>query len=286
LTLRNLRKPVLVTSEWGGFFIESHALGLRLKEMTFPRLTITAKVPSMKTGMLAAVTTACLLLNAGAQIKRTERKSLLQNDPDVVYLQQHIDKTIELKVIKDAPIFSDRLGKVRLGTLVAGQKVPLEAITDKVYRVRGRGTRDGVAGWVAPWAFTSSDPDFVTRLLEFYKRQIAVQKLIDARQVAVGMTLKEVEKSLGSPTKTSVRRTEKGQSGKWEFVEYDEVKHYITRIDPVTGQAFRQLSHVTQVEKGRTNVEFVDDVVTAVEESEDRQGGNVRIVVPPLIFGW
>jgi hypothetical protein len=240
----------------------------------------------MKPEILLAFAAACLLSTLSAQTKRPERKSLLQNDPEVVYLSHFLDKQIELKVIKDAPIFSDREGKIRLGTLVAGQTVPLEAITDKIYRVRGRGTRDGVAGWVAPWAFSSKDPEFVEQLKEYYKRQLQVQKLIDAKQIAVGMTLQEVEMALGKPGKTSLRRTEKGQSGRWEYVDYEEVKHYITRIDPVTGQAFRQFSHVTQIEKGRTNVDFEDDVVTAIEESEDRQGGNVRIVVPPLIFGW
>jgi hypothetical protein len=57
-------------------------------------------------------------------------------------------------------------------------------------------------------------------------------------------------------------------------------------VDPASGQVYRQFSHITQIEKSRTAVEFEDDVVTAVEESEDRQGGNVRIVVPPLVFGW
>jgi hypothetical protein len=238
----------------------------------------------MRTAIFLLV--ACLILPAGAQGLGKPRTSLLENDPDVVYLSRYPDKPLELKVVKDAPIFSDRQGKIRLGTLVAGQTVPVEAITDKIYRVRGRGTRDGVAGWVAPWAFSSDDPDFVTHLKEFYTRQIQVQRLIDAKQIAVGMTLQEVEMALGKPTKTSVRRTGKGQSGRWEYVDYEQVKHYITRIDPATGQAFRQFSHMTQVEKGRTDVEFVDDVVTAIEESEDRQGGNIRIVVPPLIFGW
>jgi hypothetical protein len=54
----------------------------------------------------------------------------------------------------------------------------------------------------------------------------------------------------------------------------------------VTGGVYRQLASITQVEKGRTAVEFVDDIVTAVEENENNQGGNVRIVVPPLVFGW
>ncbi len=236
-------------------------------------------------------TAIALLLAAGLLAPflsaESKRRSLLDTDPDVVYLADSLEKPIELKVVKEAPVFSDKEGRVRLGTLKANQTVKLEAITDKIYRVRGQGTRDGIAGWVAPWAFSSKDPQFVTHLKEYYDRQLSVQKLIAAKQVAVGMTLDEVSKALGKPTKTSLRKTEKGQSGRWEFIEYDEVKHYITRIDPVSGIAYRQFSHMTQTEKNRRAVEFEDDIVTVVEESEDKQGGgNVRIVVPPLIFGW
>jgi hypothetical protein len=227
-----------------------------------------------------------LALPAAAEIKRPERKSLLDSEPGVVYLERTHDKAVELLVIKEAPVFSDKEGKHRLGTLKANQTVRLEAITDRIYRVRGQGSHGGIAGWVAPWAFSSKDPQFVAHLKEFYDRQIQVEALIEAKQVAVGMTLDEVSQARGKPTKTSVRRTEKGETGRWEYVDYDQVKHYITRVDPLNGQVYRQFSHSTQVEKGRTNVEFEDGLVSAVEESEDRQGGNVRIVVPPLIFGW
>jgi outer membrane protein assembly factor BamE (lipoprotein component of BamABCDE complex) len=210
----------------------------------------------------------------------------LDSDPDCVYLDRTLKKPIELKVIKEAPVFSDKEGSHRLGTLKADQTVHLEAITDKIYRVRGQGTRDGIAGWVAPWAFSSKDPDFVAHFKQLYERQIQVQALIEAKKVAVGMTPDEVSQSLGKPTKTSLRKTDKGQSGRWEFIEYDQVKNYVTRIDPTTGAAYRQLASVTQVEKSRVAVEFENDVVTAVEESEDHQGGNVRIIVPPVIFGW
>jgi hypothetical protein len=27
-------------------------------------------------------------------------------------------------------------------------------------------------------------------------------------------------------------------------------------------------------------------VVSAIEDSEQRDGGNVRIIVPPVVFGW
>ncbi|MDP3849802.1 MAG: hypothetical protein Q8Q59_04805 [Luteolibacter sp.] len=238
----------------------------------------------MKLGI--ALISLALILPATAEIKRKERRSLLDSDPGVVYMARSFDKPIELKVVKEAPVFSDKEGKHRLGSLKADQVVHLEAITDKIYRVRGQGTRDGIAGWVAPWAFSSQDPQFVAHLKEFYERQIQVQALIDAKQVAVGMTLDEVSQSRGKPNKTSLRKTEKGQSGRWEYIEYEEINHYITRVNPVTGVAYRQFSHTTQVEKGRTTVEFEDNIVTAVEESEDRQGGSVRIVVPPLLYRW
>lgn len=232
-----------------------------------------------------AIAVALLVSPVEAQIKRPERKSLLDSDPTVVYLDKTIAKPIELKVIKEAPVFSDKEGRQRLGTLKANQTVRLEAITEKIYRVRGQGTRDGIAGWVAPWAFSSTDPEFVANLKQLYERQIQVQNLIAAHQVAVGMTLDEVTLSKGKPTKTSLRKTATGQSGSWEFIEYDDVKNYVTEIDAY-GNAYRRLASVTRVEKGKTVVEFENDVVSAVVESEDHQGGNVKIIVPPLIFRW
>ncbi len=232
------------------------------------------------------VLSCCLALPLAAAPKRGERKSLLEAEPGVVYLAHFVKNPVELKVIKEAPVFSDKEGRQRLGTLKSDQNVKLEAVTDKIYRVRGQGTVDGIAGWVAPWAFSSKDPQFVLHLKEFYARQIQVQALIDAKTAAVGMTMDEVTLALGKPTKTSVRKTEKGQSGLWEFVETKEVKHYITRTDPATGQVYQQLSHITQEEKSRTNVEFVDNIVSAVEQSENHRRGDVRIIVPPVFFGW
>ena len=239
----------------------------------------------MKPEMFALVA-ALLVTPLAAEPKHTERKSLLDSDPDVVYLEQTLKKPIDLKVLKEAPVFSDKEGQHRLGTLKAEQIVRLEAITDKIYRVRGQGTRDGISGWVAPWAFSSPDPDFVANFKLLYERQIQVQKLIAAKEAAVGMTLDEIALAKGKPTKTSVRKTGTGQSGRWEFIDYEEIKHYTTTIDPQTGAAYRRLAFVTQEEKSKTAVEFENDIVTAVEESEDHKGGNVHIIVPPLLFRW
>ena len=236
--------------------------------------------------VISAIVAAMLVLPMQAQIKRAERKSLLDADPSVVYMDQALKKPVELKVVKEAPVFSDKEGKQRLGTLKADQTVRLEAITDKIYRVRGQGTRDGISGWVAPWAFSSTDPQFVANLKQLYDRQIQVQTLIANKQLAAGMTLDEVTLAIGKPTKTSLRKTATGQSGRWEFIDYEEIKNYVTEVDRATGQTYRRLVSVTQQEKGKTSVEFENDTVTAVEESEDRRGGTVRIIVPPVIFHW
>ncbi|MFK7849552.1 MAG: hypothetical protein AB8D78_01130 [Akkermansiaceae bacterium] len=230
---------------------------------------------------------SCLLIPLPLQAQsRDDRKSLLNNDPSVIYLETVVDKPIKLKVIKEAPVFSDKNGKHRLGMLRADQTVELEAMTEKAYKVRGKGKKHGIAGWVPPWAFSHPEEDFVAKLKKLYERQIQVNEVINAGQVAIGMTLDEVSQSRGKPTKTSIRKTATGESGSWEYIDYDEIKHYVTRVDPLSGQPFRQLSHITTEETGKTVVEFKDGLVTALEESENNGPGNVRIIVPPLIVRW
>lgn len=238
---------------------------------------------SLKTLFLMAF---CLSLPVHAQLKSRASKSLLDLEPGVVYLDQTLKKPIKLTVIKEAPVFSDKDGRNRLGTLKAGQVIPLVAMTEAVYRVRGQGTRDGISGWVAPWAFSSSDPDFVANLKKLFQRQILVQNLIAEKRIALGMTLEELSLSRGKPTKTSSRKTADGESVRWEFIEYEDVKNYVTEVDRSTGITYRRLVSVTRTEKSKTAVDFENNLITAIEESEDHQGNNTRIIVPPLVFSW
>lgn len=227
-----------------------------------------------------------LLGGLGAAVADTGR-SLLESDPEVIYLEEHVEEPIPLRIIKEAPIYSDKNGNRKLGTVRTDQKVALEAMTDRAYRVNAETEGNPVTGWVAPWAFASKDPDFAENLKALYERQLEVRQLIEENRAAIGMTLDEVGKALGSPSKTKVRRTKDGRSGSWEFAEYEEVAHYNYVRDPVTGRTYRQFSHMTREEKGKTVVEFEEDVVTAIEESEtlDRRG-SVKVVVPPVTFTW
>lgn len=216
------------------------------------------------------------------------KRSLLNSDPDVVYLEEALDRPLKLWVIKAAPIYSDKEGKRKLGVVIPDQEVEIQAISDRAYRVSARTGGNKTIGWVGSTAFASKkDPDANEHLAAFYERELEVQRLISENRPAIGMTMDEVEKALGTPTKTKVRQTTEGRSGMWEFVDYEEVKHYTYTRDPYSGNVFRQLSHVTREEKGRTNIEFENEIVTAIEKSESNDGeGRVRIVVPPLIFRW
>ncbi|MGB6220581.1 hypothetical protein [Haloferula sp.] len=228
-----------------------------------------------------------LLMSLVAAVHSAPKRSLLDDDPEVIYLEEHVEKPIELLVIKAAQVFSDKEGKRPLGNLVKDQKVLLQAMTDRAYRVSAQTGGNKVTGWVAPWAFASKDPNFVENLKSLYERQMEVAKLVEENRAAIGMTLEEAGRALGSPNKTKVRQTAKGRSGSWEFVDYEEIRHYTYVRDPVTGRTFRQFSHVTQEEKGKTVIEFEDDVVTAIEQTETDEGaGRVKIVIPPVVFAW
>lgn len=218
--------------------------------------------------------------------KRVERKSMLDQEPDVVYINEYPKLSIELTVIEQAPVFSDKNGKIKLGYLQKGQTVPLEALTERAYRVRGKGLNDGIAGWVAPWAFSAKDPQFVEQLKKFYHRQIRVRELMAKKEIAIGMTTEEVQKVLGTPTKTSMRQTKNGQTGSWEFISYEEQKNYATIRNPKTGEIFRQLVSITKVETGKQIIEFEDNVVSSIQNMTEKQHSSNQTITPPIIFVW
>jgi len=104
------------------------------------------------------------LMSLMPTVHSAPKRSLLDADPDVIYLEKHVEKVVELMVIKEAHVFSDKEGKRPLGKLIKDQKVILQAMTDKAYRVSAKTSGNKVTGWVAPWAFASKDPNFVVNL--------------------------------------------------------------------------------------------------------------------------
>ena len=234
--------------------------------------------------MLVCALLLCLPSLTFADLR--EKSSLLNSDPDVVYTEEFTDKKIELLVLKPATVYATKKGGRKLGVLKVDTKVTLIGLTGKAYKIRGTATHGGVSGWVSPKALGSKDRDFVENFKKVYERQKVVRDLIARHEVAIGMSVEEVSAALGKPTKTKVRQTIKGKTGVWEFIQYEEQDHYQTVRDPLTGRVFRQYSHTTKEELGKIVLEFEGEVVTAIEETENNEGGKVKIVAPPLVFGW
>ncbi len=223
-------------------------------------------------------------LTAGPAIK----KSGFDNDPEVVYLEHYTSIPIKFLTIEDTALYSSKKGKSsrKLGTFSPGTSVQLLAMNENAYRISGKGKFGLLKGWVNPKNLGSQDPEFVANLQALYKRQMKIQALIKNKQVAIGMSLSEVLQSLGKPTKKEDRVTKDGRSGKYEFIKFDEQKHYRYVTNPRNGEIYRQLSHITTEEKSNVTVEFENNVVTAVTAKEDNGPGKINIVVPPIIFGF
>ncbi len=232
----------------------------------------------------AIFTTLISQLNAAPAAK----KSGLDNDPEVVYLEHYTSVPIKFLTIEDTTLYASKKGKNsrKLGTLSSGSSVQLLAMNHNAYRISGKGKYGLIKGWVNPKSLASLDPKFVENLQKLYERQMKVKALIKNKQVAIGMSLGEVLQSLGEPTKKQDRVTKDGRSGKYEFIQFDEQKHYRYVTDPRTGQVYRQLSHVTTEEKSNTTVEFENGVVTAITTKEDKGPGKTNIIVPPVVFGF
>ncbi|MGB0990967.1 MAG: hypothetical protein ACPG32_00685 [Akkermansiaceae bacterium] len=214
-----------------------------------------------------------------------DKKSLLNNDPDVVYLKEHLERSIHLMTTQSVTVYSSKNGGRRLGSIPAKTKVELIAITEKAYKVKGKARHNTLSGWVSPKLMASKDKNFIANLKKLYKRQLIVKELIAAKQVAIGMTLDEVKAALGKPTETEVRQTREGETGKWDYVVSIEQKHYRTLYDQY-GHPYRQLSHITTEEKSRTTIEFEKGLVSAVTRKKNNGPGKVRIIPAPVVFVW
>ncbi len=206
---------------------------------------------------------------------------------DIVYTEEFTPETISLQVEKPGWVYSSKSGGRKRGALKTGTSVQLVSFTDKAYFVRGKKENGiGVSGWVTPAAFSSKDPEFVSKLKQVHARQLVVRELIARQEVALGMTTGETLQVLGEPTKTKLRRNAEGQTQVWEYIEYEEISHFSTVHDPYTGLFFRKFSHTTNEEVSKIVIEFENDCINAFEVSENNGPVNPTTVAAPIIFTW
>lgn len=210
----------------------------------------------------------------------------LSREVGAIYLEDflaHGEKAV-LKVIHPAPIFYQLDGKRRLGTLVPGVEAEIIAVGESAYKVRTKATHDRVSGWVTPNALESHNrTEFVRILKELQERQVLVNKLIEQKKVALGMTAQEVRRSLGEPDRVSSLVDQTGRRESLEFICYERVAQTTTAFD-VFGRPYQTVTWI-KVETGKTVVELLNNAVTSIQNTEGSPNlsSPVTIAPPPIL---
>ncbi|MEM9017988.1 MAG: hypothetical protein AAGC68_13320 [Verrucomicrobiota bacterium] len=249
-----------------------------------------ARTPLLPTlVLLALLTTASFgqLRRPGfVTIDREDRtESQLNKEEGAIYLEEMLDSEVAVRITKAGPIYANLTGERWLGNLVPEQNAVLLAVSERAYRVRARAKQGQVAGWVSKSTVQGLAPEFEENLRQFHERYVIVKELIDSNQVALGMTVDEVMLSIGPPDKRTSKITQEGRMDTLEYISYERIPQ-----SGITYDAFgRPVTTTTYVEvpSGSVTVEFANNVVTSIEESEGIDfsiNGIHRIVPGPVIL--
>jgi hypothetical protein len=229
-------------------------------------------------------------------------------EPGVIYLSDFEIKDPRFPLTEAAPCFFNSDLKRYAGTLRFPQRVELDAVSPEgLYRVRGNARQGGVAAWIEPHFLNGVPEDLVPKLRAADERRREVEALIARNEVAIGMTLDEVGRSLGKPQKRSSTTNREGSTQTFEYVRYKLIPQtvytpsYAQTVLGITPDPRRRLETVVvrggyglnastvyvKVPVGTINVGFVDGIVESIEESEGTLvGANASIVVPPVNVVW
>jgi len=244
-----------------------------------------------------------LLLLAGSAVAGP-----IVREPGVIYLADFEEKEPRFKLSSPAPCYFDVDQRRYAGTLRFPQVVTAVAVApDGSFRVRGNARQGGVAAWIDSRFLEGVPADLVSKLHAADERRREVETLIARNEVAIGMTMDEVSRSLGKPQKKSSSPNRDGSSQVFEYIRYKLVPQTIYtpayaqtvlgirpdpswRLETVVGRSGYGLQASTiyvKVPVGSMKVSFVNGIVEATEESEGTLvGARSSIVVPPINVVW
>lgn len=228
---------------------------------------------------------ALLVCTLSAQTAKRP-SSRLAVEPGTIHVEDILPKAVFMKVMQDSPIYvSSKLDRA-IGSMAPGTIVKLVGMSDTAFRVRGKARHGDTSGWLPTAAVAHPDPNLVTNLKKLHERQIKVEELIAAHQIALGMTSEEVAASMGKPTRKSSKLSATGKEEKLEYVIYERVPQYTTSVDAF-GRPFQTVTYI-KVETGSLAVNLKDNVVDTIEEMKGNPlgGGSVKIIPGPMVFGF
>jgi hypothetical protein len=223
-------------------------------------------------------------------------------EPGAIYLSDFGQKPLRLRLLRPAPCYFDIAMTRYAGTLRFPQVVEAEAFADNGCRIRGNAQQGGVAAWIPYNELEPLPKDLLENLKKAEERREAVDALIARNEVAIGMTIEEVQSSLGKPQKITNRADQEGTSQVWEYIKYTFVPQ--TTYAPGYGQTILKPPHkppvvvptggyfpttiYVKVPVGRLKVFFRDGIVDSLDQTEGTLygAGQVSVVTPPINVYW
>ena len=223
-----------------------------------------------------------------------------------IYLSDFGQKPLRLRVLRPAPCYFD-IGMTRYaGTLRFPQVVQVEAFADNGCRIRGNAQQGGVAAWIPYNELEPLPEGLLANLKKSEERKRMVDALIARNEVAIGMTVDEVGRSLGKPQKVTNRADKHGTQQIWEFIKYTLVPQTtyapgygqpivthpgMSRKPPaviVQGGGYYPSTFYVKVPVGTLKVFFKDGIVDALDQTEGTLvgAGQVSVVTPPINVYW
>lgn len=216
-------------------------------------------------------------------VEREDRtKSNLNQEKGAVYLEGMVADKVVVRITKTAPAYSNLTGNRWMGNLLANQNAELLAVSDKAYRVRARAKQGQIAGWVSKAVVQGLPADFEANLKAYHQRYLVVEELIENHQVALGMTVEEVIASIGPPDQRSSQVTGTGRTDTLEYISYERVPQTVMVLDSF-GIPVPTTQYV-EVESGRVSIDFANDTVTSISESEGISLNSNGTLVPPPVY--
>jgi hypothetical protein len=215
------------------------------------------------------------ILSLTGQVQAEGESTSELRDPAVLYFDQTLPEPFEAKLLQATDVFSGKDLSLRLATLPAGYKVKLVGLDQDLCLIQTQYQSNTVYGWIELKNIPPLDPQMVDAARKNQAFRDAVTQAIKDRKVIEGMTLNDVQQSLGRPTRTSFRKEEKGRIDTWSYITYENIPQY-TYGRNALGQIVQLVTYV-KVPVGETTIEFSDGRVTAIEQHKsnrrERTGG-------------
>jgi len=184
---------------------------------------------------------------------------------------------------EDLPLYSSNRADRVLDLLTAGQRVVVLAMDLHGLKVETRTARGVLRGWISRKRLTKNDPGKEATVAAWYQREMTVAALVASKTAALNLTVDEMERIFGPPTRRSLAVEDQngGTKERLEWITTEELK-----LDKTVKGALIVLSgdtSFTQVETARLTVETLNGMVRSIDGSIGEGAvASPQPVLPPV----